>query len=158
MPARRFLTAAILATAATLTTPTPAAALNCQVSAPISAAELNATNPPWPWFDGQPGTWSFSVTGATPNAWYVVNLEWQGSDNPRPNADIDTGPDGNGVAAYPRYYAQGPTVPGHLEFFDPLNPISGYVAEPGVFSVHIYPSRSTPKPKGTANCAGEVLP
>jgi len=98
---RRLL---LILVVAVLAVPAAAEAMNCQVHAPISAAELNATDPAQPWLPGDPGTWSFSVSGGTPNATYAVKIQWAGdpSNGGHPNAGASTDAFGNGTTTLAR--------------------------------------------------------
>jgi len=122
-----------------------AANTSCQVNQPISAAALNAG-----------GTWSFEVFNGVPGATYWVKVNWVGdpSNGAHPNAGI--GPldaTGHGVTTLPRWWASDGMLPGYYEFWDPFDPISGYVATPGSFTVQVYkPDIGT----GNAKCQGVV--
>lgn len=137
----------------------PVQALECRVQqAPISAAELNAVNPEWPYYLGQPGTWYYEVWDGTPGGTYWGKLNWPGDPSNNAHANVGALLDENGYAlvALPRYWQPDGTLPGYFAFWDPFDPISGFVATPGAFSIHLYPvDRQTTK--GTAKCFAEVV-
>lgn len=147
MDVKRALIVLAVLTSMLTAQPASAASMRCDVSSPILASELNAG-----------GTWYFEVFGATPNATYAVKIQWaqDPSNGGHPSAGIDTDATGYGRTTLLRYWAPDGFLPGYFAFWDPFDPISGFVAVPGSFSVHIYTSKSSTG-KGTANCAGEVL-
>lgn len=136
-----------------LTGPTEAAPAKmiCVVSSPLSAAQLNEPNN---------GSWSVEVFNAAPNVTYLGKLQWAGdpSNGGHPNLGVTTDAAGYGIASAQRYWAPDGFLPGYFAFFDPENPISGFVAVPGDFSVQVGPETTTGEHLGKANCAGEVLP
>jgi len=132
-----------------LMTPAHAAKMSCRVSAPIYASEVNEPTNAY---------WYFEVFNASPNANYAVKIQFAAdpSNGGHPSAGIDTDATGYGRTTLQRYWAPDGTLPGYFAFWDPFDPMSGFVATPGDFSVHIYGSRNT-SGRGTANCSGEVL-
>jgi len=123
-----------------------AARISCRVNGPISAAALNAGS-----------TWSFEVFNGNPGAVYNARVNWAGdpSNGAHPNTDI--GPldaVGHGVTTLPRYWSSDGFLPGYFAFVDPYDPISGFVAVPGVFTVQVYNPNIG---NGNAKCQGEVL-
>jgi hypothetical protein len=117
----------------------------CRVNEPISAAALNAG-----------GTWSFEVFNGTPSATYHAKVNWTGdsSNGAHPNTAI--GPldaTGHGVTTLPRWWAPDGNLPGYFAFVDPYDPISGYVAVPGSFTVQVYDPDIG---NGNAKCKGTV--
>jgi len=127
--------------------PARAVRISCQVNGPISAAALNAG-----------GTWSFEVFNGNPGATYRVRVNWAGDPSNGAHANASIGPldtTGHGVTTLPRYWAPDGFLPGYFAFFDPFDPISGFVAVPGSFTVQVY---SPDIGSGNAKCQGEVLP
>jgi hypothetical protein len=126
----------------------PTQAITCQVSSPISATELNAG-----------ASWSFSVANATPNTFYAAKVQWahDPSNGGHPSAGVETDAFGNGTTTLLRYWSSDGFLPGYFAFWDPYDPISGFVAVPGDFRVHVYPARDY-EAQGNATCSGEVLP
>lgn len=143
---RRGLPVGLILLWVLLPTPATAVRMSCQVSAPIYAAELNAG-----------ATWYFEVFNATPNAEYWTKIQWAGdpSNGGHANAGVLTDATGYGRTTLPRYWQPDGFLPGYFAFWDPFDPISGFVAVPGSFSVHIYGKGLSGQ--GTANCSGEVL-
>ena len=130
--------------------PSQAAPMTCTVSAPISAAQLN---------EPTDGTWSFEVFDAQPNVTYLVKVNWPGdpSNGGHYNTSILTDGTGHGVTVHQRYWAPDGFLPGFFEFHDPFDPMSGFVAVPGDFSVQVGPKLSGGGTAGKANCDGTVL-
>lgn len=145
--------AAVLAAVALLlgaaVTPAAAASMTCRAQAPISAAELNAG-----------ASWSFEVFNAQPNTSYRVKVNWPGdpSNGSHTNAGIITDASGYGISTLLRYWSPDGFLPGYFAFHDPYDPISGFVAVPGEFSVQVGPKLGDGTTAGKANCHGEVLP
>ena len=138
---RLFL--AFLAALLLLAAPSRAGAVDCEVTGPISAADLNAG-----------GTWTYAVTGGTPDAWYAVKIQWAGdpSNGGHPSDFIETDAAGDGSRTLGGQWA----TDGFLPVADPW--ASPMVFVPGEFSVHVYAGatgRATGA-KGTANCSGTV--
>lgn len=154
---KRIMLAALAAAATLAYSPAAASAISCQVSTPISAAELNSVNPPWPWTQGDPGTWYFEVTGGTADGHYLVKVQWAGdpSNGGHPSWSIVLDATGYGIEALPRWWAPDGTLPGHS--VGGGGGIENFVADPGVFSVQVYPDGNyTPRAQGKANCSGAV--
>jgi hypothetical protein len=151
---RVLLLAAILLLAAA-----PSAhGLECRVQqVPISAAELNAVDPVAPHYLGQPGTWYYEVSGGTPGAQYIGELNWAKDPSNNAHANVGALLDENGyeLVVLPRYWQPDGTLPGYFAFWDPFNPISGFVATPGAFSIHLYPA-DRKQASGNTKCFGEV--
>jgi hypothetical protein len=155
---RRFAALILATLALTLIGAVDAQALECRVQqAPISAAELNAVDPAYPWYQGQPGTWYYEVSGGTPFGEYQGKLNWPGdpSNNAHANIGATLDADGRDVVVLARYWQPDGTLPGYFAFWDPFNPISGFVATPGEFSIQLYPY-DRQQASGTAKCFGEV--
>jgi hypothetical protein len=135
-------------------------ALECRVQqAPISAAELNAVEPVAPYYLGQPGTWYYEVWDGTPGQTYWGKLNWSGDPSNNAHANVGALLDENGydLIVLPRYWQPDGTLPGYFAFWDPFNPISGFVAEPGSFSIQLYPV-DRKQASGNTKCFGEVGP
>jgi hypothetical protein len=136
----------LVAVASMLSVSAQAAHFTCQVDGPISAAELNTG-----------GTWSFEVFDGIPAAMYLVKVNWPGDPSNGAHTNSTIGPldaTGHGVTTLPRYWSPDGFLPGYFAFIDPVEPISGFVAVPGSFTVQVLkPDLGT----GTAKCQGEVL-
>jgi hypothetical protein len=134
-----------------LTASAEAAPMSCTVSAPISAAQLN---------EPTDGTWHFEVFNAQPNSDYKVKVNWPGdpSNGAHTNAGIITDSTGYGITVLQRYWSPDGFLPGYFAFHDPYDPMSGFVAVPGEFSVQVGPKLFDGTIAGKANCDGTVLP
>jgi hypothetical protein len=140
---------ALVALTLILAQPAGAVKMGCGVSSPIYAADLNAG-----------ATWYFEVFNATPNADYRAKVTWPGdpSNGGHSNAGIVTDATGYGRTTLLRYWAPDGFLPGGWpNGFDPYDPLSGFVAVPGAFSIHVYGKNGYTTGLGTANCSGEVL-
>jgi hypothetical protein len=153
----RVIAVALLALLLTAAAPS-AHGLECRVQqAPISAAELNAVDPVAPHYLGQPGTWYYEVSGGTPGGQYIGELNWAKDPSNNAHANVGALLDENGydLIVLPRYWQPDGTLPGYFAFWDRFNPISGFVAEPGAFSIHLYPA-DRKQASGNTKCFGEV--
>lgn len=126
-----------------LAAPIEARAVDCNVTMPISAQALN-----------NGGTWTYGVTGGTPDAGYAVKIQWAGdpSNGGHPNDFIMTDATGVGSNTLAGQWA----VDGFLPVADPW--ATPLVFVPGDFSVHVYVNQTARSmgAKGTANCSGTV--
>jgi hypothetical protein len=145
---KHFVSAVVLGVVFALMVSTAghAASMTCQVQTPISAAELNAG-----------ATWYFEVFNAQPDTTYGAQISWAGdpSNGGHSNAGIATDSTGYGRSTLPRYWAPDGFLPGYFAFFDSYDPISGFVAVPGDFVVHV--GTHGDDSKGKTNCHGETL-
>jgi hypothetical protein len=123
--------------------PAQAGPFVCSVEPGISAAALNAG-----------ASWYFEVVGGQPNTTYSVKVNWTGdpSNGAHPNADVVTDAAGYGRTTLARWWSSDGALPGYFAFWDPYDPLSGYVAVPGPFTVHAYLHGGY----GSAKCPGEV--
>jgi hypothetical protein len=142
---KRFL---LLVAVLLLATAPSAHGLECRVQqVPISAAELNAVDPVAPFYLGQPGTWYYEVWNGTPGGQYIGELNWAKDPSNNAHANVGALLDENGYDLT--------VLPGYFAFWDRFNPISGFVATPGAFSIHLYPA-DRKQASGNTKCFGEV--
>jgi len=129
--------------------------MRCVVSSPISATQVNEPNN---------ATWSFEVFDAKPNLVYNVQVTYAAdpSNGGHPNTGIETDANGYGITTLPRWWVADGSLPGHFESWDPSDPISGFVADPGDFEVrigpkaYVLPDYTTIVRAGKTTCGGTI--